>query len=253
MVTVPEPGESPEYPTKDVVKDDDPALVQARYQADVSGWIEHYKTQTTAAATALALDEARKDTATALAAARADTDATNEAALLKSIHDAYVETTQKSLDRAITRATVVTTATGSITTIYTGLLALVYSLDTTKGKALSLVALFPALFLGAALVLVAIYAALIKRTTAVGPFLPSGIGGQVAELRLVTFMRWCFAGVLARSWALHAGIASLGVGLAFLPLPFVRLAGWIQLLLFLAGVAAVAAAGAVEYLQSKQA
>lgn len=190
-------------------------------------------------AATVATDRARLDTSTALVATRLDTkaalDASRDDALvavetasLAAVQAAYIASTQSALDRALTRTNVLTASVGTIITLYTGLLAFIYTkAETATGgetgvntEPLQPVALIPALFLALALFLATVYAAVLRNKTTVGPFLPSGIGGQIAEMRLVTYMNWCFAGVLARRWALHAGITSLGIGVATLPLPF---------------------------------
>lgn len=96
------------------------------------------------------------------------------------------------------RVNVVTASIAAVTTIYTSLVALVYAANPGEGKPLTVAAIIPALFLGLALFLVTVYAAMFRKTVTVGPLLPTGMGGQVDETRLVTFMRWTFAGVLAR-------------------------------------------------------
>jgi hypothetical protein len=265
------PGPPPEPPP---VPKDTPAanqldLLKAQYTQELSAWQTAWTQQVTAeatetalvattaaaqhladatvAATAKAVTVAAEVTAEALDATREGTDVANEAALFKSVHDAYVATTQASLDRSLTRVNVVTAAVGSITTLYTGLIALVYTTKANAGKPLSLVAIVPALYLALALFLITIYAAMFKKTLAVGPLLPTGIGGQIAELRLVTYMRWCFAGVLNRAWALHAGIVSMGIGIATLPLPFVNLRGGVQVAIVAVGAALVAGTGWATY------
>ena len=158
------------------------------------------------------------------------------------MQDAYVTVAQGSLDRVLTRLNVVTASIGAITSVYTGLLALVYAVKPGPGRALSSAAIIPALFLGLALLLVSVYAAMLKKSYSDGPLLPTGIGAEIREIRLTAFMNWCFSGVLARSWALHAGIVSLGVGVATLPLPFVSLKGWQQVAILSVGLLLVAAA-----------
>lgn len=209
-------------------------FAKLRYGQDLAAWMEEWKQEVAEAAAQATLR-----------ASRADADRAAEVTLVKSMHDAYVATTQSSLDRALTRVNVVTTSIGAVITIYTGLLALVYAAEPGKGKALSVAAIIPALFLALALLLVTIYAAMFKRSVTVGPLLPTGVGGQLAEMRLIMFMKWCFAGVLARSWALHAGIVSMGWGIATLPLPFVQLRGWQQVVILVAGLILVAVTGGV--------
>lgn len=229
-------------------------LVKDRYDHELDAWLERWKQQvlkdsvrTTLAAarqdTQKAVDDKRLDTQTALDDARDDAAVAAETALVKSVHDAYVAVTSSSLDRALTRANFVTAAAGTITTVYTATLAFTFGkTDPKTGKVITAftpAALIPALFLGLALFLVVVYAAMIRKTIAVGPLLPTGVGGQVAELRLITFMKWCFGGVLARRWALHAGIVSFGLGVATLPVPFVDLSPTQHQLIFWVGIGLV--------------
>lgn len=173
---------------------------------------------------------------------------------LAAIQAAYISSTQSSLDRALTRTNVLTASVGTIITLYTGLLAFLYTkADTATGgetgvaiHPLEPVALVPAFFLALALLLATVYAAVLRNKTTVGPLLPTGVGGNVAEERLATYLRWCFEPILARRWALHSGVASLGVGVATLPLPFTNTGSAFQLTVFLAGAVAVATTAAMS-------
>jgi hypothetical protein len=49
-------------------------------------------------------------------------------------------------------------------------------------------------------------------------------------------MQWCFGGIWARSWALHAGIVSMGIGLATLPFPFIEAPGQLEATIFVVGL-----------------
>lgn len=225
----PSPTGVPPVPDSGLDPADLSAAAKARYDKELEAWLEDWKQQAADSAKEIEVQEARQDA-----------DIAAETALVKSVHDAYVATTQSSLDRALTRMNVVTASVGAITTVYTGLLALVYAAKTGAGKPFTLVGVVPALFLGLALFLVTVYAAMFRKSIAVqGPLLASGSGGQVVELRLVAFMQWCFGGVLARAWALHAGIVSMGVGIATLPLPFVKAPTWLEILVFSLGLLAV--------------
>lgn len=243
------PEPSPDVPAS--LSGDEEAL-RAKYAKELDAWLEIWKQQASEGVVADALVASRDDTRTALNASRADADRAAETAMLAAVHQAYVATTQASLDRALARANVVTAAVGAIATIYTGLLALVYAAKPGEGQRLDIVALVPALFLGVALFLVTVYAAMIRRKLFVGPLLPTGIGGQVAEERLVTFMQWCFGGVWARSWALHAGIVSMGTAVATLPLPFVKLGGGAQAATLALGIFAVGLTGVVTWHHARQ-
>jgi hypothetical protein len=218
------------------------------YAKKLDEWLEARKQTWAIEATRVALENTRTNTQLALDNTRDDAMLTAETASLAAVQAAYIATTDKTLDRVLTRANVLTAAVGTIITLYTALLAFIYTkADTATGidkgveqQPLQVVGLVPVMFLALALFLVTVYAAVLRNRTAVGPFLPTGIGGQVAEARLVTYMNWCFAGVLARRWALHAGITSLGVGVATLPLPFVNTDDLFQVAVFVVGLLAVA-------------
>jgi hypothetical protein len=237
MTALEGPAQSPELPTGITAGQDEYAKL--RYNEELEAWLETWKQQVSTDAVAAALK-----------ASREDTDRAAETVSVKSIQDAYIAVTQSSLDRSLTRVNVVTTSVSAIITVYTGLLALVYAAKPGNGKVLTPVAVIPALFLGLALLLITVYAALFRGSLKMGTLLPTGMGGQIAEIRLITFMRWCFAGVLARTWALHAGIVSLGFGVATLPMPFINLKGVQQIIILGVGLLAVLIAGAVAKCRS---
>jgi hypothetical protein len=235
------PPGTPPGPPSDVPAGAAADFAKLQYSEELDAWLESWKQRVAADATEAALN-----------ASREDADRAADAALVKSVHDAYLAVSQTAIDRSLTRINVLTASIGTVTTIYTGLLALVYAAKSDSGKPLTPSALIPALFLGLALLLVAIYAAMFRNSSSLdGPMLPSGTGDPLAEYRVQRFMRWCFATVGARIWALHAGIASLGIGIASLPVPFVKLTGnehWIILGL---GALAVVACGVTSWLQAK--
>ncbi|MBV9796280.1 MAG: hypothetical protein JO016_20355 [Actinobacteria bacterium] len=208
-------------------------FTKLEYSERLDAWLETWKQQVAADTAKAALD-----------ASREDADRAADAALVKSVHDAYLAVSQSAIDRSLTRVNVLTASIGTVTTIYTGLLALVYAAKSDSGKALTPAAITPALFLGLALLLVTVYAAMFRNSSSLGgPRLPSGTGDPLAEYRVQTFMGWCFAAVGARLWALHAGIASLGVGIVSLPIPFVKLTGTEHWIILIAGILIVAACG----------
>lgn len=250
MTTLGGPNNSPPLP-KDIPSSET-EYAKLRYAEELQAWLEEWKQQIAKSAAEAALAASREDTRLALSASRVDSALAAEVAAVRSVQDAYIATSQSSLDRALTRVNVVTASISAVTTIYTALLGLVFAAEPAKGQPFSLVAIVPALFLGLALFLVTIYAALFRRSLTVGPLLPTGIGGQIAELRLVTFMRWCFAGVLARSWALHAGIVSFGIGIATLPLPFVHLSGPQQVAILAIGMLLVVATATVNWWKNRK-
>lgn len=162
--------------------------------------------------------------------AQSDADRANERALFKSVHDAYISVASDSLQRALQRGTFVVTAASAVVTLYTGILGVRFA--TGKGNQLiPACCLIPALYLGAAIALSAAYVAFLKNTTVNIALLPSGIGVDVAEACLRTFIFWTTSAVLNRSWAIRSAIGALALGAATLPLPFLSIsdgAAWLS-------------------------
>jgi hypothetical protein len=120
-------------------------FLRDRYGHELDAWLYRWKEQVAAQAVAtalaaaredtrLALGNQRQDTVTALTASRADADRAAEAALLKSVHDAYIAVTKSSLDRAMMRLNVLTASVASVITVHTGLLALVFAAKPGEGR-----------------------------------------------------------------------------------------------------------------------
>ncbi|HXA73393.1 MAG TPA: hypothetical protein VNV83_04050 [Acidimicrobiales bacterium] len=171
-----------------------------------------------------------EDASGARRTAQSDADRANERALFKSVHDAYISVASDSLQRALQRGTFVVTAASAVVTLYTGILGVRFA--TGKGSQLIPArGLIPALYLGAAIALSAAYVAFLKSSTVNIALLPSGIGADVAEARLRTFLFWTTSGVLNRSWAIRSAIGALALGAATLPLPFLSIsdgAAWLS-------------------------
>jgi hypothetical protein len=261
-----DPNSAPEPDKKADVQN---AFDTARYGKQLEAWHENWKQDATAANAEVAaeVDRVAAETAArvdidaaalkvhndaqavqlAVTNAREDTDDANEFALLTALHAAYIATTQSSLDRALTRLNVFTAAIGAVTGIYTTMIGLSYALPSATdadGIPLDYSAFIPVMFLGTALVLVTIYAALFRKHREDMVLLPAVSDGQMIEQRLVTFMDWCNGGVLARRWALYGGILSFGLGVATLPMAFVSGNGVVKGIVFGLGYAAVIAVSA---------
>jgi hypothetical protein len=236
--TPPPVSGSPSVPPADPENAD---TAKIRYQAMVDAALAVWKQQ-----------QANDGAWRALNAAREDADRAAEVASVAAIQAAYVTSTQAALDKALTRANVVTGAVGTMVTLYTGLIALVYAADPTKGQPLTAVALVPALFLGASLVLVTVYAAMLRKRVTVDNLLPTGIGADVQRRRLAAYMTWAFTGLLNRAWAMNAGIVALGWGVASLPLPFLRLSPWANGSVLIVGLVTTALMALVTYFSRPQ-
>jgi hypothetical protein len=226
----------------------DPAILEAdgtvhkeAFEARLQALLDDWKAQRRDRA--VAGDDAR-----GRATARQDTDRANEAALRKSVHDAYISVAQGSLERSLQRAIFLITASSAIVTLYAGALGLEFG--TGKDKTLlPSRGLIPAIFLGAAIALSAVYAAFLKSDTVDVSLIPTGIGGDIAEQRLGTFIFWTLSGVLNRSWALRGATIALGAGVATLPVAFLELSNGSSWLLSLPLWFLVALAAAVPHPQ----
>ena len=190
-------------------------FAKARYQAELDE------------AKALARDAAEADKiARALEAARIDAAQAAEDASRQAVQAAYLEVGKGIIDRSLKRAEFVTAAAGSIGTIYSGLLALVYSSSADVPNPLPARGIVPALFLAAAFVFSAVYVSFLRRARRKGNLLPGGVGGAIEETRLISFITWATESAMQRAWALRTAVVSLGAGVALLPLAFVRLQWW---------------------------
>jgi hypothetical protein len=180
----------------------------------------------------------------------------NEAEFQNVIHAAYIEVQKAKLDRTNAAATFVTTAAGTIGTIYAGLLALAFSVESTPARPLPPRALAPAIFLALAFVFSVVRTGFVRRT---GRYLASQHPAQLPangrppvgdesspplinpastweeqELRLVAFMNWIDRGALKQAWALRVAVICLGAAVFLLPLPFVDLSSRAATLMILA-------------------
>jgi len=210
---------------------EDASLELGRQREDKALEVERQREDKT-----LEVKRQREDTALAVNVARQDFDLATEVALVKAIHDSYLEVTKASLERSLKRAEFLTATIAAISGTYTTLLGLVYGIGDGQTP-LPGRGMIPVAFLGAALVFAAFYVAFLRRSVTRRNLLPSGIGGRLSEYRLKTFMDWMFSGVLARAWALRASVVSFGVGVALLPLPFVDITNTTTTLMTVGGAA----------------
>ena len=178
-----------------------------------------------------------------------------QAQVIESIVQGYIQVSQTSLDRAVTRGTYVTTAAGAIATAYTALLAARFS-SSAGATRLVAAALIPALFLGLGIVFSVAYIAFLKQASTSPPLLEcdhrlySEVESTSAcdlDSRLTKFCNWTYGGVRDRSGYLHLSVYALAVGVALLPISFTQLSQGTDWLIALGGfvflaIAAVALA-----------
>jgi hypothetical protein len=146
-----------------------------------------------------------------------------EGALRSAIHAAYIEVSKAQLERVQRAADFVTTVAAGVGTIYTGLLALVYS---TKEPVNPLPArgIAPGVFLALAFFFGVVNVGFVRASTKNVHILRAADTWDEQQLRLVEFMQWIGrGGQIRRAWALRVAVVCLGGAVALLPLPFVSL------------------------------
>jgi hypothetical protein len=172
------------------------------------------------------LDPVRSDTEKAEGA--------HDFAVRLEIVKAYLDVAKAAPERSKAAAQFVQTAASAVGTIYTGLLALSFS-GAASAVRLDPRALAPGLFLGLAIVLATAFLAFI--THGRPSKAPEGSGDlETAQAaRLNAFIEWSRELVLRRVYFLRAGVISLGLGVALLPVPLIdphqlstRAVGWLS-------------------------
>jgi hypothetical protein len=158
--------------------------------------------------------------------------APEEADLRVAIQQAYLDTAKAKLDRTAAAADFVTKAAGGIGTVYTGLLALAYSVSSTTPHPLPARALAPAILLAAAFLLSVVNASFIRSTSHSFNPLPVAETADDQAARLIAFLTWIERRASRRLWALRSAVVALGASVILLPLPFISLSsGWLTALI----------------------
>ena len=158
-----------------------------------------------------------------LAATRLENRVAAEDALRGKIHEAYVEVGKQAMERSLTRANFVATTASALSTIYTGLLALVYSVSGDAPNPMPASGIAPAAFLGLSLVLSVVYVSYLHESSSRRLVIPTGLGPRLQETRLLSFLTWIASGAFSRAWALRIAVISMGVGVFLMPLPFLQI------------------------------
>jgi hypothetical protein len=154
----------------------------------------------------------------------------HEQALEQAVHDAYVDVAKSTIDRALARADFVEKAAAAIATAYTAVVGLSFATG-TDATPIPPQGIIPAIFLGFALVLAAVYLAYFSRSAAperkvaMEPPAPAPDFETKQRNRLNEFVGWTSNAVLARIYFLHASVISLGFGVLFLPAAYIAWSG----------------------------
>lgn len=142
----------------------------------------------------------------------------SEFSLAKLFHEKVTEIAAGSVERSRDSAKYIQTAAAWIATLYSGLLALVFSVTDNP---LPLRGAFAAIFLGLAVALSAAYLAFITNPRGLKLF---GGGASLTEQQLNRtgfLIKWVNATVRDRRWAIRASVLCLAFGVAFIPAAFI--------------------------------
>lgn len=135
-------------------------------------------------------------------------------------YDALFEVGKGSIDRRRSGASTVQTAAAAIATLYTGVLAVSFSVADHPLPPRGLISPF---FLGLAIVLSTFFLAYVSQS-GVSEGATTAPDTEERELkRINAFLDWVKAAGTANRWAVNAGVVALGVGLVFLPAAFITL------------------------------
>lgn len=136
----------------------------------------------------------------------------------KLFHETIAEIAKGSIERSRDSAKYVQTAAAAIATLYTGVLALVFSVTDHPLPARGVLA---PVFLGLSVALATAYLAYMKKAgiTSEVPQGPSAAELAMNRSRILT--RHVNLTIYNRKWAIRAAVISLGVGVGFIAAPFV--------------------------------
>lgn len=165
-------------------------------------------------------ERAESDLETEVDRKHAEIDLQTDADLYLIYQQSLYDVTKGSVDRVRSAAEVVQKAAAAVGTIYAAALGLSFS---AADRPLPAHALVPALFLGAALASSTVYLAFLTPGDMLVEEHSSGVTRVGARQRFRFFLRWTNAIAQQRATWLRVSVLALSVGVAALPMPFVRL------------------------------
>ncbi len=166
--------------------------------------------------------------------ARETVDYANEYATFQEVYKGYIEVAKGGIDRSLQRADFVQKVAAAIGTVNAGILALSFSAK--DGKVLPVTAVASAIFLGISFVMAATYVSFLTQP---GKSIAEPTGGTLRMDQLArrnTFIVWTRNAVLRRRYCLQASVVSLGVGIFFLPAPYISIGQFFWWLVVLGAV-----------------
>lgn len=162
----------------------------------------------------IALEQSRVE---GLIATEAATLATEDE-LQKAFHADLAEVAKASLERSRAAGEFIQKAAGAIATLYTGVLAVSFSV---ADRPLPARGAMPAIFLGLAIALSSVYVGYLTKTKDTAGPTPHSAPRVYQLRRSATLLLWIRNSTLNRVYWLRASVVSLGMGVLFLPIAFV--------------------------------
>lgn len=193
--------------------DQETALYQAKLDAQLKRLESQAAHEAASTATRTALDAKQFDDDLARAAAERAAELVSKAAYEQSL----IDVAKGTLDRARANADLVQKASSAIIAIYTGALALAFSV---AEHPLPLRGLIPAILLGLAVVASTVYLAYATDPRDVEGPRPTSALREMARRRVAAFIIWTRAAAFTRIYWLRVSVLALAASLAFLPAPF---------------------------------
>ncbi len=141
---------------------------------------------------------------------------------VQTVYNSYIDVAKSGIDRSRTGAEFIEKASSAVGVLYAALIGLIFTVagDKSAGNSLPLRGVVPVLYLGAAIVLAAVYRSIIVKEEGVRGPQPKGNPLEDQQEQLLAYLRWCKATVIRRRAFLNASVVSLAIGIVFLPAPF---------------------------------
>lgn len=190
---------------------------KAFYQAKLDTHLKHIDADIARGAAATAAQTAADEKEFEDDLSRAGAERAAELASKAAYEEALLDVAKGTLDRARANADMVQKASSAIVALYTGALALAFSV---ADHPLPLRGLIPAIFLGLAVVASTVYLAYATDPRGVQGPRPTSALREMARRRVAAFIIWTRAAAFTRIYWLRVSVLALAASLAFLPAPF---------------------------------
>ena len=155
-------------------------------------------------------------------------DYANEFATFQEVYKSYLEVAKEGVDRSLQRADFVQKVAAAIGTAYTGILALSFAV--ANNTALPVNGIAPTLFLGLSFFLAAVYVSYLTQPGTLQSERSGGTLRSSQDSRRNTFVLWTRRAFMKRRYFLQASVISLGIGILFLPSPYLKIGNLLWLL-----------------------